>query len=166
MPYSHLYGRRRTWRSKAHTDLVTSGSALLYCYSACLCSDLFKSLFKGCVFPCLWGTQALQEQPAEWTHPSSPRSDLQSHCIERTVFITALHTNLLYLLHGEHNPSSNSSAPPLSALKSLLGTTGWWDLWEGSLSLGCFERWKWYSGATESLISLWYVYTGQFETQW
>lgn len=83
---------------------MTSGSTLLYYYSACLCFDLFKSLFKGCVFLCLWAAQALQEQPAEWAHLGSPQSDLQSYCIKRTVFITALHTNLLYLLHGEHNP--------------------------------------------------------------
>lgn len=120
----HLCRRRGTWRNKAHADPVTSGSALLYYYSACLCFDLFKSLFKGCVFLCLWAARALQEQPAEWAHLGSPQSDLQSYCIKRTVFITALHTNLFYLLHGEHNPSSNSSAPPLGTLKSLLGTTG------------------------------------------
>lgn len=51
--------------NKAHADPVTSGSALLYYYSACLCFDLFKSLFKGYVSLCLWAAQALQEQLPE-----------------------------------------------------------------------------------------------------
>lgn len=38
-----------TYMNTAHTDLVTSESKLLYCYSACLCVDLFRFRFKGCV---------------------------------------------------------------------------------------------------------------------
>lgn len=137
-----------------------------YSYIAILhaCALTFSNSSLKVVFLCLWAAQALQERPAEWLHRGSPQSDLQSYCIKRTLFITALRTNLFYLLHGEHNPSSNSSASPFT-LKGFPGTIGSCDLWNGSLLLGCFERWKWYSGPTESLISLWSVCTGPFKTQ-
>lgn len=136
--YSHFPRMRGIWWNKVHIDPVTPESTLLYYHSTCLCFDLFKSLFKGCVSLCLWAARALLEQPADWAHLASPQSDLQSYCIKRTIFITACHTTRFYLLHEEHNPSSKSSAPPLCTLKSFLGMIGSRDLWKGSLSLCCF----------------------------
>lgn len=112
--------RGETERNKAPTlTPATSGSELLYYHSVRLCLDLFKSLFKGCVFPCLWVLRWLcRSRPAEGARTlASPWSDLQSYCIKRTAFIIALHSAPVYLLLAEHNPYSNSSALLLSTFK-------------------------------------------------
>lgn len=56
--------------------------------------------------------------PVEWEHLASPRSDLQSHCIKRTVFITGLQTTVFYLLLAER-AALDSSASHLGTFKDL-----------------------------------------------
>lgn len=106
---------RGAWQNKAHDDPFTSQSALLYYHSACLCFDLFKSLFKGCMFLCLWAVRS--SQLGECKPPL--------HGVTyKAIVLKEPYLSQLCLLHGERNPSWNSSAPPLSTLKSLLGTIG------------------------------------------
>lgn len=88
--------REGKWKKKAHVDPVTSGGVLLFYHSACLCFDLFKSLFKGCVFLCLHAALALQGKPTKRACLASPETDLQSYCIKRIIFITTLHTALYH----------------------------------------------------------------------
>lgn len=104
------------------------GSALLYYHSAWLCFDLFKpSLKVACSSVC--GLQRLCRSSWRSERTSSLHSDLQSYCTKRTVFITGLHTTLLFLLHGKHTVALPPTRGLLRSALLRLFRYDWLELW-------------------------------------
>ncbi|CAB1453691.1 unnamed protein product [Pleuronectes platessa] len=58
-------------------------------------------------------------RPRERAHLASPRTDLQSFCIKRTVFIIALHTTLFYSLREPFLKLKRSTAQDFEKLSML-----------------------------------------------
>lgn len=122
------------WPLKANSDI-----AILHA-----CALTFSDLSLKVVFLCLWAAQAPQERPAEQLHVGSPRSDLQSYCIKRTIFITTLHTSP-FSCCMENITLVQTQVLLHSCWKAFQTRLVWGGglvLWNRSLLLGCFKRWS------------------------